>query len=153
VSKDMSVNHIDFEDDPNGCPHCGEPRRERQCYQCYRIGLIVDCGHMSQPRPMQSKLNDLRDAQAKPNRSPTAFARLDGTSNNKLGSGVSNVQRSAEPTVTEPIIIVGIPPTKAAMPALPKADPKAKAEMRWLCKEPRELALGSGAVKECEWSY
>jgi len=44
---------------------------------------------------LQSKLNDLRDAQAKPNRSPT----------------------------------------------------------RWLCKEPRELALGSGAVKECEWSY
>ena len=44
----------DFGDHPNGCPDCGEPRKERQCSACGVIGLVVDCGHMSQPRPIAS---------------------------------------------------------------------------------------------------
>lgn len=51
----------DVGDSPEGCTACGTPRKERQCCVCGVIGLVIDCGHMKQPRPIASGRADGSD--------------------------------------------------------------------------------------------
>lgn len=114
-----------------------------------------------------------RDAEAVNAAHATRVAResglVDAKESARHGTGLSNAQGGGAPEagVTAPYVseqyeaelpvmlaetvILGTRP-KATGP-IAKPELKPKAEMRWLCKEPRDLALGSGAVKECEWSY
>lgn len=41
--------HDDGED---ACPHCEAPSHGVRCERCHAWARIIDCGHMSQPRPI-----------------------------------------------------------------------------------------------------
>lgn len=48
------MDYREQERDGGVCLECGTPAWERRCSTCGTLAWIIDCGHMSQPRPISA---------------------------------------------------------------------------------------------------
>lgn len=52
------TSYTEYEHENGACPDCGEPARRRTCAGCGFSAMVIDCGHMPQPRPISAGLYD-----------------------------------------------------------------------------------------------
>jgi hypothetical protein len=51
-------NEENYEIEGGSCPECGTQAQLRTCDDCGETAWIIDCGHMSQPRPIAGGRSD-----------------------------------------------------------------------------------------------